>query len=414
MTDKILVTDAEQRKSVPIIRALGRAGIPVVCGESRRYSMGFYSKYCQRQYRYPDPEKEDDFIAWLIQHAQKKAFTILFPIDERTMTPVTRHLELLQKYMQVPVVDHSTYMIAHDKSKTIEQARQCNVPIPKTWWFPTLEAFHAKKDLIETPCMIKPRISSGSRGLRMFRQREELAEVFLETHKKYPYPLIQDYLPLGGDTFGVEFLLNQGKVIAFFMHKRLREYPVSGGPSTLRESVYDPDLIKTASRLLTAIRWHGVAMVEFKVDPRDHVPKLMEINPKFWGSIALPIVAGVDFPTLLYQLAIEEQESLLQPETSLFLPDTTCPVRSLPAQGSLPLVGSYRYPVRCRWLIPGDILHFITNPNRFQLNPSFFDFRGEYDDLIDQDDLGPLYGMFLSFLSKLFTENIWRKYIGRR
>jgi predicted ATP-grasp superfamily ATP-dependent carboligase len=386
MMHKILVTDAEQSKSVPIIRTLGQAGLHVVCGASKRYSLGFYYKYCKKRYRYPEPEKEEDFIAWLIDMAKRGAFTILFPIDERTMTPVTRHLATLQKYMQVPVVDHQTYMVAHDKSKTMERAKACGVPIPKTWWFPTVEDFYEKQKEITIPCIIKPRISSGSRGLRYIYERNDLERGFLEIHKNYPYPLVQDLLPSGGATFGVELLLNQGHVIASFMHKRLREYPLSGEPSTLRESVYDKDLIETALRLLTSIGWHGVAMVEFKVDPRDQVARLMEINPKFWGSIALPIFAGVNFPHLLYQLAVGDA---IQP------------------------FPSYRYPVRCRWLIPGDILHFITNPNRFQLNPSFFDFRGESDDLIDREDLGPLYGMFLSFLSRVSTENLWRKYIGR-
>ena len=387
MTHKILVTDAAQRKSVPIIRALGRAGIHLVCGESARYSMGFYSKYCRKSYIYPDPEKEDDFIEWLIDQAKQGVFSILFPIDERTMTPVTRHLATLQQYMLVPVVDYQTYMMAHDKAKTIEMAEKYGVPIPKTWWFSTLDQFHDRRNEIEMPCIIKPRISSGSRGLRYINERDALERGFLEIHQKYPYPLIQDCLPPGGATLGVEFLLNHGKVTAFFMHRRLREYPVTGGPSTLRESAYDKDLIEMASRLLCSMGWHGVAMVEFKVDPRDQVAKLMEINPKFWGSIALPIFAGVNFPHLLYQLAVGE------------LPFESPPI--------------YRYPVRCRWLIPGDILHFIANPNRFQLHPSFFDFRGESDDLIDRNDLGPLYGMFLSFLSQVFTENIWKKYIGR-
>lgn len=386
MTDKIFITDAGQRKAVPIIRALGRSGLSVVAGENSRWSMGFYSKYCGKKYVYPDPEKEADFIGWLIDHAKKGVFTILFPIDERTMTPVTKHLSELQKYVLVPVVDHPTYMMARDKWKTLETAKKVGVPIPKTWWYATLEEFHDKKNEVEIPCIIKPRSSSGSRGLKIIPQAEALEHGYLAVHEQYPYPLIQELIPHGGETFGVEFLLDQGHVLAHFMHKRLREYPIAGGPSTLRESVYDKELIETASRLLSSIGWHGVAMVEFKVDPRNGLPKLMEINPKFWGSIALPIVAGVNFPYLLYQLAIGE------------------PVHAPP---------SYRAHVRCRWLIPGDILHFLANPNRFQLQPGFFDFKGESDDLVDPDDWGPLYGMFLSFLSQVRTERFWTKYIRR-
>ena len=57
--------------------------------------------------------------------------------------------------------------------------------------------------------------------------------------------------------------------------------------------------------LLRAVGWHGVAMVEFKVDRRDGRPVLLEVNPRFWGSINQAVSAGIDFPYLLYRVAIE-------------------------------------------------------------------------------------------------------------
>ena len=48
------------------------------------------------------------------------------------------------------------------------------------------------------------------------------------------YPVVQDYFP--GTGYGVEMLYNNGKLRAKFVHKRIREYPISGGPSTVRIS----------------------------------------------------------------------------------------------------------------------------------------------------------------------------------
>jgi hypothetical protein len=112
----------------------------------------------------------------------------------------------------------------------------------------------------------------------------------------------------------------------------------------------------------------------------------MEINAKFWGSIALAIAAGVDFPVLLYRLAKGEKIEARPP---------------------------YRLNVRCRWLLPGDILHFMTNPDRWKLKPSFFDFRGEFDDLLEKGDLGPVYGMLLCFGSRFFNKQLWTEKIFR-
>ena len=48
-------------------------------------------------------------------------------------------------------------------------------------------------------------------------------------------------------------------------------------------------------------------MIEFKWDVEENRPKLIEVNGRFWGSLNLAIKAGVDFPFLLYQLAIGEK-----------------------------------------------------------------------------------------------------------
>ncbi len=58
--------------------------------------------------------------------------------------------------------------------------------------------------------------------------------------------------------------------------------------------------------LLKKIKWHGVAQVEYKLDENDQ-PRLMEINPKFWGTLELSIAAGINFPKLLCDLAIYDE-----------------------------------------------------------------------------------------------------------
>ncbi len=113
-------------------------------------------------------------------------------------------------------------------------------------------------------------------------------------------------LPPGGEALGVAVLMNfASEPKASFTYRRLREYPIAGGPSTLRESIWNPALQERAEHLLASLGWIGVAMVEFKVDPRDGEPKLLEVNPRFWGSLHHAIVCGVDFPFLLYRLAMD-------------------------------------------------------------------------------------------------------------
>ena len=78
--------------------------------------------------------------------------------------------------------------------------------------------------------------------------------------------------------------------------------PVSGGASTAACTYYDETLKEYGLRILSALQWHGVAMVEFKRQQSPDRLVLMEINPKFWGSVELALEAGVDFASDLVRV----------------------------------------------------------------------------------------------------------------
>jgi len=108
-----------------------------------------------------------------------------------------------------------------------------------------------------------------------------------------------------GPGIGVFLLRWDGRILARFAHRRLREKPPSGGVSVYRESITPPpDALQHAEALLEALDWRGVAMVEFKRDEQSGTPYLMEINGRFWGSLQLAVDAGVDFPRLLLEAAL--------------------------------------------------------------------------------------------------------------
>ena len=163
---------------------------------------------------------------------------------------------------------------------------------------------------------------------------------------------------------------------ASFTHRRLREFPVSGGPSSLRGTFRHEQAEADAVRLLRGLNFSGPAMVEFKVDPRDGLAKLMEINPRFWGSLPLAIRAGVDFPVLTYRLAMGETISPPVPA-----PDTTL-----------------------RNLLPGDLLYFMARRGR--VGREFFDFKKHPDELLSVSDPGPALGRLLSPLALLYDPQL--------
>jgi len=180
-------------------------------------------------------------------------------------------------------------------------------------------------DVTSYPVVVKGLIESGK--ISYANSPQELSRLNLND------ALIQEYIP--GEGYGFFALFNQGRPRAIFMHKRIREYPITGGPSTVAESIYDDELKRQGLKLLKALKWHGVAMVEFKKDCRDGEFKLMEINPKFWGSLDLATAAGVDFPYLAARMAMD---------------------------GDIEPLFSYKTGIRFRWPFPDDTLHLLANP----------------------------------------------------
>jgi predicted ATP-grasp superfamily ATP-dependent carboligase len=244
-------------------------------------------------------------------------------------------------------------------------------------------------DRIPIPAVIKPRVSSGSLGIVYVKKKEDFLPSYQKVHERFPFPIVQEWIPDGGGIYGFSALFDEASnVKAAFVHKKLRMYPVQGGPSTLGEGVEHPQIMELGLSLLKSLNWVGVGMAEFKVDPRDGIPKLMEVNPRFWGSLQLAIVSGVDFPYLMLKMAKRE---------------------------SFEPVLRYAVGKRFRWLFLGDILHFFNNSNRFHLHPSFFHFfdpNTSYD-VLSKDDPLPFLGSVATFFTFLYDPEM-KRFLGRR
>jgi predicted ATP-grasp superfamily ATP-dependent carboligase len=348
------------------VRSLGRCGLDVgVTGDSR-FTTSFYSRYCTRRVLLPKASDADAYIAGLMRELEAHSYDVLVPMEDDTIEVLLRNRDEIERLVRLPLPTTSSMTIASDKAATLAVAEKLEIPHPWTRQPKSEEELRELLPTVPLPAVVKPVNSSGSRGLRYAATPEELVTSFRTVLTAYGPPLVQERIP-GGPGVGAAVLFGPGQQpLAGFTYKRLREYPVHGGPSTLRESTHEPQLLATAVRLLEALDWYGVAMVEFKLDPRDNTAKLMEINPRFWGSLELANAAGINFPWLLYQMAM-----------------------------GVPIEPQFEYAagVRCRWLVPGDILHFLANPSRLRLQPSFFSFFEpglHYDDFAGDDVLGSI------------------------
>ena len=386
----VFITDGHWRKSLAAVRGLGREGIPVAVGETTRLATAAFSRYCRRRVAYPSPVLDPSrFLEFLEHELTLHQYRMLLPMEEETLALLSEHRNHFSRFTFVPVVPPEPLNLARNKDRTLALAESLGIPVPRTWRIQTLSELREIKESLPYPVVIKPRQGSGAAGVSYPSNSRELQEQYPAAHLRHPYPLIQEMIPREGSGYGASFLFDErGSVRASFVHRRLREYPVAGGASTLRESVKRDDMRDMGERLLKALNWFGVAMVEFKLDPRDGIPKLMEINPRFWGSLSLAVEAGVNFPFLLYRVASGEK----------FDPVTR-----------------YQTGLRCRWLLPGDLLHFLYNPSRRSICKEFFRFRdGTKYDIISREDPCPVLGRLMTPLTFLYDRDMKRRLRERK
>ncbi|MCX8036259.1 MAG: ATP-grasp domain-containing protein [Candidatus Sumerlaeia bacterium] len=379
----VLVTDGLWRKTLAAVRSLGRKGVPVVVGERTRLAPALWSRYATRRYLYPSARlKTEAFLARLQEIITRENVRVLMPMEEETLLTVLRARARFGKGIAIPFAEPEKIERVRDKAQLFRLAESLALPMPRTWYPESPDDVALIGREAEFPLIIKPRVSTGAVGLRRAGDAAALLAAWAEIHARFPQPIIQEYIPEGGGAFGASVLVGpQGERLASFVHRRVREYPVSGGASTFRVSAHDPQLVEIVFRLLEAVGWSGVAMAEFRYDPRDGQPKLIEVNPRFWGALNLAVQSGVDFPWLLYRMALGER---IEP------------------------VHSYREGVVGRWVLHGDLMHYLTNPRRRQMQPSFWKFRGPdwHYDITTWDDPLPTVGTIFSLLLLLYDKEI--------
>jgi predicted ATP-grasp superfamily ATP-dependent carboligase len=375
---KVILTDGNFKHTLAAVRSLGKSGNEVTVLSHLSVSTSFYSKYCHHRVIAPDPEKDAGFAAFLLEYVKKNHCDVLLPVSFAAVMQVSRIRHELEKYVKIPLADDAALDIAGSKDRTIRYAEKIGIRVPKTWYPRTEAEVQEIARVVSYPAVIKGSEESGF--VRYANAPDELAEKY-RVIARYS-PVIQEYIT--GEGYGFFALYNHGTARAIFMHKRIREYPVTGGPSAVAESVYEPALRDAGLRILDRLHWHGVAMVEFKKDVKTGEFVLMEINPKFWGSLGLSIAAGVDFPCLAGRMALE---------------------------GDIDPVCQYKTGVKYRWLFPADLFHVMTNPRALpQFIRDFGDRTIQYD--IDIHDPAPTFlqiGMTVAeFILRVKQNRFWR------
>ena len=391
----VLVLDANQNQAVASVRALASTGHTVFAGEAAAWSKAGWSRSCSGTIRYPSPnENVAAFLEALATFVRQRPGTLILPMTEATALPLSTHrASLISAGAQLILPEHTELLRAFDKRETARLAESLGVLVPKTQAITSLEEARDAAASQQYPVVLKPRaseeLSSNGKVTTAGRPRyasnpAQFESAYREISSRSSVVLVQEFVE--GEGTGYFALMHHGELRAEFAHRRIRDVHPTGSGSAVRVSIEpDPEIRRNSLAILAALKWHGVAMVEYR-QKRGSPAVFMEVNGRFWHSLPLACYAGVNFPSMLARMA--EQGDVE------------------PAQG-------YRVGVRCRWLL-GDARHLVNvwkgppvgysgvYPGRMQtLLQVLTPVPGTYHDLFQWRDPLPELGDWLNMLTRL-------------
>lgn len=327
-----------------IARSLKNKGYTVnVIGEHNEISRK--SRYVGKCYDIVLKELQvENFVAIL----KEDNYSVVIPMEDDYATWLSIHKKEVQQLSgaKCAVMDYDVYALASDKTRLLDFCRVHGLPHPKTAIIQNNYDELVKE--VGFPALIKPSHSAGSRGIHIVNSVAELKEWSEKTIAEYGECALQEYICSKDYYYNVMlYRTADGNWGNHTITKIVRYYPIKGGSSSLCISIENEKLLSICKEILDKLGWVGFA--DFDVlEKGDEDYRVIEINPRIPASVGAAAISGVDFGEMIVKDIMGERMPLY----------TYTPGMQL----------------RCLGL---DIAWFLSSPNRWKCNPSWFKFFGK-------------------------------------
>ena len=302
---RVIVTYGRSLMALTIAQSLGSRGVEVIgCDDVGLTALSF-SRYAKKHFVHAsattDPERFiDDLEAAIIRHKPPDDRPyVLMPCFQETRL-IARHAERLSRHIKVAAPAIEAIRAVDPKDSLMRTGSRLNLRMPSTCTSEEL-ASGALPTPTVFPVIAKPPRGVGGRGVRRINDPDELATALTGWARDGQSMLVQDFAP--GEDYCLTALFDRGVLKASAAYHNLSQFPRGAGAGVLRETVDDTPFLETAQALFGALGWTGVVEVDFRWD-RSAAPYLIEVNPRFWAGLFHSVESGVDFPWMLYELAV--------------------------------------------------------------------------------------------------------------
>ncbi|WP_223600059.1 ATP-grasp domain-containing protein [Chryseobacterium sp. GVT01B] len=290
---RILITDANYKNSIAIQRELYRDNMHEVFATDKEAV--FFTKrlgYCK-----------DYIVGDLEESVRQISPEFIIPVGSEAVKICS---EKYRELCLIPTKESLEIALNKDKMVILNSLRDVNYPECRL--FSNLEEL--KLYSRDKNCVVK----SSNESLAKFDP------LYVKLGSESEFEKIEKYLSGGvkllmqeqvsGVGRGFFCIAKEGKIISYYMHQRIREIPITGGSSTAAKSIFCEKMFNISKQIIEYLNWSGPLMIEYKYDETKQQYYLIELNPKFWGSLDLSYAVGLNFGKTLieaYSNKVEEQ-----------------------------------------------------------------------------------------------------------
>ena len=323
---RLLVTNTRVAQAYAIIRALRPHAERIVATTSGQRPLGIwptchaaFSRLVDRRYHVPDPEadwqegriqpentpREQIFVDAVLEICARERIDTIFPSNDAWIYVFSKNKELFARHdVLIPVPDYETVIKPLDKYRSVECAREVGFPAPRSYLTTSDADVREIAEQLDPPWVVKLRFTTGGRGLAVVNNLHDLKVRAAAMRKHHGTPMVQEYVP-GRDRQNFYLVLDQvGSPVSTVTPKILRYAGrVFRSSCVACESVAPHRYVEEAIRLVRHMGWWGGATVQTKIDARDGLPKLMEVNPRLGTHLWYRTSLGINEPLLCLKIA---------------------------------------------------------------------------------------------------------------
>ncbi len=284
------------------VRALGRRGTPLFVAGSPGAIVTGSRWYRRLPAEVADDPAKVDLAATL--EALDVPRLVLLPCSDGWAISVSRLPAELRARFPASIAPPDVLRRLTDKGRFADALVELGIPHPRTLQLRDPLALDSVPDETLASSFLKP-VNSGRfsaiYGVKALwpQTREQTRNFVAGAADRGLQLMLQEFVP-GPPTHHVfleGFIDRKGRVCGMLARRRLRMFPPDFGNSTLTESI-PLDEVRSAEhsllRLLSGIGYRGVFSAEFKLDSRDGLFKILEVNARPWWFVSFTADCGVD------------------------------------------------------------------------------------------------------------------------